>query len=78
MADGKLPAGASFEPVRYVRFRKQLTTRPSTFSNTSGWYEPYRTLALAKERTVFVVNAEALEDFLSDFELDNGSLRPLG
>lgn len=71
LANGKL-ADAVFKEVPYVRFRKQLTTRPATIplNVVDGFYNFVR----AKEHTVFVVNAEALPNFLAAFEVDDGSL----
>ena len=74
LKEGKLP-DAEFREVPYIRFRKQLSTRVPRIEIT-GW-EAQRVLVKAKEHTVFVVNAEALLPFLSEFELDNGSLHPI-
>lgn len=73
LVDGKV-ADAEFTEVPFVRFRKQLSTRPASVPLTvvDGFYGFVR----AKEHTVFVVNAEALPDFLATFEVDNKALRP--
>jgi len=74
LVDGKV-ADAKFSEVPFVRFRKQLSTRPASvpLNVVDGFYGFVR----AKEHTVFVVNAEALPDFLAQFEVDNNALRPL-
>lgn len=74
LADGTLP-DAAFEEVSYVRFRKQLSTRTPELVDT-GW-DAKRALIRAKERTVFVINAEALLGFLSEIEIDNDPLRAI-
>lgn len=59
---------AKFEEVPYLRFRKQLTSHHDVpESNEVG---DYRAFALEKESTVFVVNAESLPIFLSEFDVD--------
>ena len=57
--------------VPYVRFRKQL----SSAYEVPELYRTFgdREVARAKENTVFVVNSMYLQDFLADFELDNGN-----
>ncbi len=71
LQDGKISKGTFLE-VPFVRFRKQLSTRPldesevAEVSNTS--------LANAKEHTVFVVQAESLLSFLAEFELDGNAI----
>ena len=70
--DGKVQ-DASFKEVPYLRFRKQLTYHhevPQDYSVVG-----YREIARAKENTVFIVNAESFPDFLTEFEVDNNSLR---
>lgn len=74
--DGKL-AGGDFHEVPYVRFRKQLSTRIPKIADSDWDWNGRQAVAKAKEHTVFVVNAEALLGFLSDFDVDNGSLRKL-
>lgn len=74
LEDGLVPSTAKFELVNYVRFRKQLTLR------TPGRYNPdledhpeggpgtmAAWLAHAKERTVFVIRAAYLTEFLESF-----------
>lgn len=72
LADGKV-TDAGYVEVPFVRFRKQLTTGPSALPlNVVDGVHSY---ARAKERTVFVVNAGALPNFLADFDVDNNSMR---
>lgn len=69
--DGKIQ-NPSFKEVPYLRFRKQLTSHyeaPEHYA-VGG----YREISRAKENTVFVVNAEALPQFLETFEVDDNSL----
>ena len=72
LADGKINK-SSFQDVPFVRFRKQLSTRlpKPNFSEGLG------RLAYAKEHTIFVVNAEAISQFLSVIELDDDVYRRL-
>ena len=72
LRDGKIPAG-NFHEVPYIRFRKQLSTHPLTEVEIAE--ATTSSLANAKEHTVFVVQAEALSSFLSEFELDNHTPR---
>jgi len=82
LADGMMPPEASFRPVDCVRFTKQLSTqqpdRPLQIPMPRfyGQYgEEARTLAREKERTVFVVNAEKLDNYLREFNLEDRSRR---
>jgi hypothetical protein len=72
LSDGKV-AETEFVEVPYIRFRKQLSTRPTLIPlySVRGFHE----LVRAKEHTVFVVNAQALTEFLTDFEVDESALR---
>jgi hypothetical protein len=74
LKDGKV-ADAQYEEASFVRFRKQLSTAVPEHAPPP----PPRgaTLAWGKERTVFVVNSEALIAFLRDFTVTNESLAPL-
>lgn len=72
--DGKIPSG-SFQEVPFVRFRKQLSTRPLTEAEVTK--ASTSSLANAKEHTVFIVQAESLTDFLNEFELDGNTLQQL-
>jgi hypothetical protein len=66
--DGKVDIAAALE-VPFLRFRKQLS-----FARSEGELDAYRSdpdrIDYAKERTVFIVQAEALSDFLTAFEPD--------
>jgi hypothetical protein len=68
-----IPAGATFSPVPFVRFTKQLSTvtaariPPSPQDLPAGWTD---TLAESKERTVFLIQAEQLETFLHGYRPD--------
>jgi hypothetical protein len=75
LSDGKL-ADASFDEVPFIRFRKQLSTRVPKLE-VSGWHTAHARLVRGKEHTVFVVNADSLLDFLSQFSIDNASLMPI-
>jgi hypothetical protein len=70
IADGTLN-DCEFIEVPYVRFRKQVTISHDLQNLPS--LANHRTIAKAKENTVFVVNAEKLSDFLQKFDPD-----PLG
>ena len=71
LADGTLP-DAEFEHVPYVRFRKQLGVHSSAL--TSEQYQDGSDIAYQKESTVFVVNAEAISEFLAEFEVRASSI----
>lgn len=66
LQDGTL-SDAKFESVPFVRFRKQLGVHHSLF--TPEQYLAGGDLAYLKESTVFVVNAEAICSFLTDFKV---------
>ncbi|MBX9916177.1 MAG: hypothetical protein K2Y07_02895 [Nitrosomonas sp.] len=72
ISDGKIQ-DASFRDVPYLRFRKQLVSH----HKVSGHHAigSHSEISRAKESTVFVVNAEALTQFLQEFEVDGSSLR---
>jgi hypothetical protein len=72
LTDGTLPA-AEFESVPFVRFRKQLSTRPISLSPKD--YDNATDVSYLSENTVFVVRADALTQFLADFDVSNDSLR---
>jgi len=67
MNDGAIKT-ANFETVPVVRFRKQLSPRSDAFSSAD--YESGVDTSSRKEHTVFVVNAEAIVDFLAVLELE--------
>jgi len=73
LLDGKV-VDAKFKEVPFVRFRKQLSTRPASIP--LNVVDGFSGFVRAKEHTVFVVNAEALPQFLSKFEVDDNALRP--
>lgn len=70
--NGKLDKG-TFKAVPYLRFRKQLSnvTAPASLSKMYG----YSGLLRAKENTIFVVNSEHFDEFLTEFEINGDSLR---
>lgn len=73
IADGTIQ-DASFTEVPYLRFRKQLIPHyqipdVSRFPRGSSI-----NIAQAKESTVFVVNSLHVEEFLTQFELDSGTI----
>jgi hypothetical protein len=77
--DGKI-SDPQFEEVPYVRFRKQLSTRAPDVDDATRLprgLATHEALARAKEHTVFVVNSEKLLSFLSEFSVQNESLRRL-
>jgi hypothetical protein len=74
LLDGKIDQ-SEFVEVPYVRFRKQLSTRQPT--NNPPGSSDRNDLVRAKEHTVFVVNSEAIKDFLLEFSVDNDALRRL-
>jgi len=72
LQDGTL-SDAKFETVPFVRFRKQLGVHHSLL--TPEQYLTGGDLAYLKESTVFVVNAEHICSFLTDFDVSSSSLR---
>jgi len=75
LADGTLPDG-QIEDVPFVRFRKQLATRAEKL--TPEDFKNQHDVAYAKQNTVFVVRAEALVQFLNEFEVPSDSVRQFG
>jgi hypothetical protein len=69
-------ADASFKEVPYLRFRKQLSTEP-VLNGVPESRQDASTMAQAKENTVFVVNADHLLEFLSEFEVSDRSFNSL-
>ena len=63
------------EVLPWIRFRKQFSSSYAIEPDHGDW--DLKNLAKAKEKTVFVVNAEHLAEFLSQWDIDNKSLRPL-
>jgi hypothetical protein len=72
LQDGTL-TNANFESVPFIRFRKQLGVHHKAL--TPDDYDSGIDVAYAKESTVFVVHAESLVKFLTEFELRSASLR---
>jgi hypothetical protein len=66
LKDGTLES-AEFEPVPYVRFRKQLDVHHSHL--TPQQYAQGGDISYLKESTVFVVHSESICDFLSNFKV---------
>lgn len=69
--DGTLTHGQVID-VPYVRFRKQLSPRNAVL--TPDDYKDNLDVAYSKQHTVFVVRANALLDFLQEFEIPQGSV----
>ena len=67
---------ANFQDVPFLRVRKQFSMRPANLT-PADWLRhddpDYR-----RENTVFVINANYLNEFLSQFDIPNGSFRTLG
>jgi hypothetical protein len=72
MVDGKI-SEAKYTEVKWLRFTKQLSSRPSERPNTL--VTPPKQLQRDKEHTVFVVSAPAINEFLHQFEIDEASVR---
>jgi hypothetical protein len=70
LSDGQLPANARMTSVRAVRFTKQLESRATVMYQPQKFGYEAAELARAKERTVFVVRADALTWFLSNIGVD--------
>lgn len=66
IADGTIDAGAvEFKEVDYFRFRKTVDTSEKLQRRFSGLGPTFR----SNDRTIFVVNAESIGRFLSNFGL---------
>lgn len=72
LTDGTLDQ-ADVVDVPFVRFRKQLLARESALSPED--YGNGSDLATARESTVFVVRADALIRFLTEFDIPESSFR---
>jgi hypothetical protein len=70
LTDGKIPE-LKTESVPFLRFRKQLSISHSGFKSDEIRDKGARAISYAKERTVFVVQATALLDFVCSFEIDD-------
>jgi hypothetical protein len=73
--DGKLDM-ANFTSVPYLRFRKQLDVVPVSELTAPAGRANDGSLAYTRERTVFIVNAQHLTEFLSEFETQMRELSP--
>lgn len=66
-------ADATFQDVPFVRVRKQFSMRPARLTR-ADWVRhddpDYR-----RENTVFVINSDSLNEFLSQFNIPDSSLR---
>lgn len=61
LKDGCLPVDSSLKSIPYIRFRKSLTTKlPSDAKNIQQMHR-------MTERTVFIVNAEKINEFLNSW-----------
>jgi hypothetical protein len=72
LIDGKV-ADQIFTEVPFVRFRKQLSNQTPHIS--PNFRDGLNDLVRAKEHTVFVVNSEAVPEFLQGFDVNNQSIR---
>jgi hypothetical protein len=72
LTDGTL-ANAKFEDVPFIRLRKQMSMRETWL--TTDDFKNNHTASYSKENTVFVVRADALLDFLNQFEVPDDSIR---
>jgi hypothetical protein len=61
LKDGSLPNNSLFENISYIRFRKSLTTKISSDAND------IKEMHIMTERTVFVVNAEKINEFINSW-----------
>ena len=59
----------------WIRFRKQFSSEYAVQPKNIEW--DFSELAAAKEKLVYVVNAESLADFLAKWEVANNSLHAL-
>ncbi|MDO8412163.1 MAG: hypothetical protein Q7S51_00080 [Gallionellaceae bacterium] len=70
--DGTL-ASADFEDVPFVRFRKQMALRETLLPLDDD--KKKKGVSYSKENTVFIVRADKLLHFLSQFEIPEDNLR---
>ena len=76
LATGETAAAhTSVQEVPWVRFRKQLTNDMAVATPDLAWNP--RALSKAKEKVVYVVNAEHFATFLEKWSVVNEDLRPL-
>lgn len=74
LSDGILES-AEFEDVPFVRLRKQMSMREDLL--TPDDYKSIRDVSYSKENTVFIVRADAILEFLRQFEVPDDSLRQI-
>lgn len=74
LSDGTL-ASAEFEDAPFVRLRKQMSMRETQL--TLEDYKNRRDVFYSKENTVFIVRADAILEFLSQFEIPEDSIRQI-
>jgi len=74
LQNGEAPA-MSHEVQPWIRFRKQLSAEYAVQPKNTEW--DFSELATAKEKLVYVVNAESFADFLAKWEVTSNSLRAL-
>lgn len=72
--DGTLPE-ANFLDVPFVRFRKQMSQR--RFTLTQSDYNSRARIDYLRENTVFVVRAGALTEFLTNIDIPSASFRSI-
>lgn len=65
LIDGDLQTGTKFENIPYIRFRKTLSSKINAKSKEKTIDRIYK----EAERTIYVVNAESFNDFISNFEI---------
>lgn len=74
LSDGTL-ASAEFEDVPFVRLRKQMSMRETLLTQED--YKDRRDVSYSKENTVFIVRANAILEFLGQFEVPDDSIRQI-
>lgn len=72
LTDGTLPS-AEFEDVPFVRLRKQMSLRENLLNMDD--YKDRRDVSYSKENTLFIVRADAILEFLQQFEVPDESIR---
>lgn len=65
LTDGSLPADVSIESIPFIRFRKSLA-----FCSLSTSVKSIQDHHIVSEHTIFVVNADHLPKFMSQFEIN--------
>ena len=74
LSDGTIPNPAKFKRAAAVRFTKQLSTRPADILHSLAgvtYGSEAAHVADAKERTVFLINAPSVHEFLEKFCVDD-------